>query len=246
MTLKKFSKSPTGLVLKLLLFVGLLLVIDNWINAQIQVAVPEDYKFAIEAKSSYDPSEKYDILIVGDSHVADALVPSIIEEETGLKAFNIAVYRSTPYENYYLLRDVLARGHTPKIVVLGTNPRMFVKEVTSGLYTPLFIENLLIKLDLLKASFDSSNIGLFTKTGSNQYLVIPYLKLSLGIQNEMKLFRHVESIDNGYLVNQKCTARSELGHPMFPISVYQREEILPEQVDHFERMIQLLEDQNVK
>ncbi len=59
-----------------------------------------------------------DVLCFGDSQVQFALLPKLIERQSGLKAFNLALHAAPPPASYFLLRRALAAGARPRAVVV--------------------------------------------------------------------------------------------------------------------------------
>ena len=92
--MKKFLRN-------LILFTLVLLVFDRALFLFFQSQRPNDYKLFLSSKKSYfDNDQQFDLLIIGDSHVADAVSPRVLEEEFKIKSFNLGIYLSSPYEYY--------------------------------------------------------------------------------------------------------------------------------------------------
>src|SRR5689334_5487929 len=93
---------------RILVFGLILVVADQSLGFLLKANRPVDYKLFIdEKKKFFEDDKQYDVLIIGDSHTADAFDPRIIEAKTGLTAFNLGVYHATPYENYFMLKSAL-------------------------------------------------------------------------------------------------------------------------------------------
>ena len=107
-------------------FVLIFVVLDRSFGLVLQSQRPIDYRLFIESKLAFFNSTKStDVLIIGDSHIADALDPRTIEKNTKLQAFNLGIYHSSPFENYFVTKAALDHfKEKPKIIVLGTNPVM--------------------------------------------------------------------------------------------------------------------------
>jgi hypothetical protein len=59
-----------------------------------------------------------DVLCLGDSLVKYGVLPKVIEEKTGLKAYNLAINAGTVPSTYFLLRHALEAGARPKAIVV--------------------------------------------------------------------------------------------------------------------------------
>lgn len=187
--------------IKLTLFASLILAIDLGLSRVLDYGRPADYAAFVDSKKEFDELENVDILFVGDSQTADGFVPSVFEEKFGAAAFNYGVYQLSPFEGYFLLKDLLARREQPpQLVVLGTDAQMLRYPVSDGKYSPLFIEN---PLNLFAMFYKSSNLGAMTATGRKKYLFSGLIKRLTTGQTGAEVRRAVEKIENGYLVNQK-------------------------------------------
>ncbi len=68
--------------------------------------------------SSTRDAPKAKILCLGDSLVKFGVAPRIIEQETGLRCCNLAVYEGRPPSSYFLLRRALDAGARPAAIVV--------------------------------------------------------------------------------------------------------------------------------
>lgn len=188
-------------ILKFALFLGLIFTIDFALSRLLDLGRPEDYAAFVDSKKAYDELPQIDILFIGDSQTADGFVPAVFAEKLGATAFNYGVYQLSPFEGYFLLKDLVARqAQPPKLVVLGTDVHMFHYPVSDGKYSPLFIKN---PLNLVPLFLESSNLGAFTATGRKKYLFGGLLKKITTGQVGAEARREVRRIENGYLVNEK-------------------------------------------
>src|SRR5689334_14695449 len=90
------------------IFLSVLVVGDRLVSMLLQLYRPIDYKQFIDAKRSlFDSDRSYDVLLIGDSHIADAVDPRCLDSICGLSAFNLGIYHATPFENYYVLKAAL-------------------------------------------------------------------------------------------------------------------------------------------
>jgi hypothetical protein len=65
-----------------------------------------------------------DVLCFGDSMIKFGIAPRVIEERTGLSAYNLAVYGGPPPTSYFLLRRVIEAGGHPRAVVVDFAPHL--------------------------------------------------------------------------------------------------------------------------
>jgi hypothetical protein len=188
-------------IFKFALFLGIIFTIDHALSRLLDLGRPADYAAFVDSKSEYDNLAQVDILFLGDSQTADGFVPSVFKEKLGATAFNYGVYQLSPFEGYFLLKDLVSRrDQPPKLVVLGTDAQMFHYPVSDGKYSPLFIKN---PLNLLSLFYKSSYLGAITATGRKKYLFAGLAKrlTTAGAGAEMR--REVQRIENGYLLNEK-------------------------------------------
>jgi hypothetical protein len=188
-------------LIKFALFLGIIFIIDLALSRLLDFGRPVDYAAFVDSKKEYDNLEKVDILFIGDSQTADGFVPSVFEEKLGATAFNYGVYQLSPFEGYFLLKDLLGRREpAPKLVVLGTDAQMFHYHVSDGKYSPLFIKN---PINLLSMFYKSSNLGALSATGRKKYLFAGLIKRITTGQAGAEVRREVEKIENGYLLSEK-------------------------------------------
>ena len=192
--MKKFFIKFIALVLTLFL-------VDQAVSKVLDLGRPIDYAAFIESKYKYDDLENSDLLFIGDSQTADTFVPKVFEDKLGGSAFNFGVMIMSPFEGYYLTKDLVNRHSTPpKLVILGTNANMFNYNLSEGRYTPFFIENPIYLVPLLA---ESESFEAFTSAGRKGYLFKPTIKRILSGEKNTKVHREVADIDNGYLHNIK-------------------------------------------
>ncbi len=187
--------------IKLIAFLSIIFALDLAFSCLLDLGRPADYAAFVESKDDYDRLEQVDILFLGDSQTADGFVPSVFAEKLGATAFNYGVYQLSPFEGYFLLKDLLARREQPpQLVVLGTDAQMFRYPVSDGKYSPLFIAN---PLNLLAMFYKSSNLGALTSAGRKKYLFAGLMKRIATGQVGAEMRREIEKVENGYLVNNK-------------------------------------------
>lgn len=185
-------------LIQLAVFFGILFVADRATNMILTNSRPADYDLFLTAKTDFfNQTHPTDILIIGDSHVADALDPRTIEKQSGLRAYNLGVYHAAPYENYYLTKAALAHlDEPPKMIVLGTNPSMFRWANTAGNYTPLTLP-WPAKFELTRNSAEGFNVDFFSKAFRERQLFRAVLNRLKGIAPQPT--REVEDVYRGHL-----------------------------------------------
>lgn len=230
------------LIKKLLIFAIIIISIDVTLSNLLDLGRPLDYTAFIESKEKYDELDSVDILILGDSQTADSFIPSVFNSTLGGQAFNFGVYDLSPFEEYYLLQDLISRqSKNPKLVILGLNILMFNYKITSGRYTPLFIEN---PSNLAPLLFKSENFGAISLAGRKRYLFNPLIERLLTGKINKKIRRDVRGIDFGYLQNVKhFTSRGALdcnkGKTFFGGEFVEQQKI------NLVKIIQYLNDKNI-
>lgn len=195
-------RTMVGFLAKLGVFLALVAATDHLIARALDWGRPEDNRLFVEARQSYGDGGGYDILILGSSHAADALVPEVLEHGLGLQAFNFAVNLSTPVEWYFLVRDLLGRDHSPRLAIIGTDPGIFSRSIAPSAMTPDLIVNPWIRLQLLSESFGDNNLAVAFASGRKRYLLQGVFKRLTG-EALAPPRRRVVGIDNGYLRNTR-------------------------------------------
>lgn len=230
------------LIPRLIVFLGILVVLDAVVARALDSVAPRHYRVFVDSKHAYaERAADTELLVLGDSHAADAVVPGVIERATGLSAYNFGVYHQLPIELYYLTQDLIRRSPKLKTVVIGTNPSMFARGVESSRYTPMFIESPLGLLQLLIAT-DSTQLGLLTRAGKKSELFEPLLRRLLGRKTRGGAPRDVEAHDHGYVPNVACRARLDI--PLY--SNWHDQAITQSQVKYFERTLDLLDERGIR
>lgn len=234
---------------KIFIFTVFLFAIDKLFYNMLLEQRPADYKSYIEEKQRFFNQEKhYDVLIIGDSHIADGVDTRTLNN-CGFTAFNLGLYHSSPYEWYYTLVHALnTLPSPPSMVIVGTNPVMFNRRNSKGKYTPLVINDPILGFSLAFNSKEGIEAGSFFNSVQEQYLIpkdsggFPDFK-SWFFGKEPNPRRIIKSIFNGHLefYNQLpaqwegYSGKAGLwGWPNEP------------QVEHFNAVLELLKSKNIK
>lgn len=230
------------LIINILVFVIIIISIDVTLSNLLDMGRPLDYTAFIESKEEYDKLNSVDLLILGDSQTADGFIPSVFNAKLGGQAFNYGVYDLSPFEEYYLLKDLISRhSQFPKLVVLGMNILMFNYKVTGGRYTPLFIKS---PSNLIPLLFKSENFGSFSLAGRKRYLFNPLIKRLLTGEISTKVRRDVRNIEYGYLQNVKHFSNESAldcnkGNTFFSRDFVEQQKV------YFIKMILFLKEKNI-
>jgi len=183
-------------LIRICVFLLIFFVFDSVIYLLLQTQRPLDYKIFIDSKTSFFYNQyKTDLLIIGDSHIADALDTRVIEEETDFSAYNLGIYSSSPFENYFTTKSAIEHMDSPpKIVVLGTNPIMFQRDLDKGSFTPIILKS---NFELFLNSNNGVDFSFFIKTYREKKLLKHIVKNLLGYKYIPT--RIIEDTYNGHL-----------------------------------------------
>lgn len=227
--------------LKLAVFLGIFLIFDRAVGYFLQTQRPIDYKLFLQSKTDFfETNEAIDLLIIGDSHVADAIDSRTIEKKTFLKAYNLGIYHSSPFENYYMTKAALEElKQKPKMIVLGTNPIMFEKSLSKGKYTPLILP-FPYSLQLAKNSDEGFDIAFFLHTIREKYLV-------KSIFNQLRRVNYnptrvIKDVYNGHLKFYNQIPNTE----WYSFENAEAKQINQRQVEYFSKTIELALKSNIK
>jgi hypothetical protein len=194
---------------RLIIFLFVIFVIDIILISLIRKSRPSDYDIFIKSKSEFfNEKLSTDLLIIGDSHVSDALDTRILESKSNYSSFNLGIYHASPIENYFTLKAALAHlDNPPSILVLGTNPQMFQRKLSKGTYTQMILPLGLSSLSLEMATEDGFDAGYFLKSIQESYLFGSFFRVMLNIEQlnqreiegayrgHLKFYNHIPNVD---------------------------------------------------
>ncbi len=114
---RRRSPIPWGLIG----MIGLLVAIESafaehWLDFSDPVSL--SWRFSMETARTRAADS--DLLCLGDSLAKHAVIPSLIESETGLRTVNLAAARSPTVMTYFVLRRALDAGAHPAAIVINT------------------------------------------------------------------------------------------------------------------------------
>jgi len=227
-----------------MVFLSMLFLFDRIVFLFLQTQRPSDYKLFLEAKQDFfNDDYNINLLIIGDSHIADALDPRILDSMSTLKSYNLGVYHASPFENYYITLAALTQQKGKlDYVVLGTNPEMFDRSLSKGRYTPLIINGALIRLFQLtlfsEEGFDKSTLFL---TVQEQYLFTHVFNQLCG--KTYKPTRAIVNVFHGFLeFHNQMEDIQWSGYSLKP----ERIKFNSEQIVFFKKTIELLQEEGIK
>lgn len=220
-------------IINFILFTLVLIILDRSAAYVLQYFRPIDYQLFLDSKREFfEKGEKVEILVIGDSHIADAIDPRTIETSTGLKAFNLGIYHSSPFENYYVTKSALEKLEVkPEIIVLGTNPVMFEKSLSKGKYTPLIIP---FSFEFIRNSSEGFDGAFFLKTIQEKYLVNSLVNKLIG-----KTYTPTRAIEDVYYGHSKFFNQlPDIDWKGFERE-YKNDSINKKQIEYFSKTIEL-------
>ncbi|MEL7145345.1 MAG: hypothetical protein AAFO69_03180 [Bacteroidota bacterium] len=228
----------------IILFSILVVVVDYAVYTFFQYQRPVDYKLFIESKTDFFANDQQqDLLIIGDSHIANSTDPQTIERATGLSGFNLGVYHSSPFESYAMLKNALKKNiDRPKIVLIGTNPVMFHRELSKGRYTPIIIDDLRISAELAYQSVEGIDATFFLKSMRERYLIEHLISKATGKKYVPR--REVVSYEDGFLKYSNHIDESTWENPETIYNLHHSFNL--DQVMYFEKTIQLLKNKGIQ
>ena len=112
---------PSGLMGMIALVIAVELVVAGR-HLDFTTVAADDWRRTGEAAAAQAPGR--DVLCFGDSLIKYGVLPRVIEAETGLKAFNLAINGGPMPAEYFLLRRALESGARPRAIVADFFPLM--------------------------------------------------------------------------------------------------------------------------
>lgn len=98
--------------------IALMVLIETGLGRSERFANDMAVAWRLKAGAARREAASSDVLCFGDSLVEFAVLPEVLEERLGDKAYNLALHAGTPSASYYLLKRALAAGAKPKAVVV--------------------------------------------------------------------------------------------------------------------------------
>jgi hypothetical protein len=112
-------RCPWGLVG----MVALVLVVEAAIDGRARSLFDmEDIAFRWTGRAASVKTKRAEILCFGDSLIKLSVIPSVVQERTGKRVYNLAISGSQAPSSYFLLKRALDAGSRPEAVVVDFNP----------------------------------------------------------------------------------------------------------------------------
>lgn len=228
-------------IFRLFLFTLVLWIGDRFTVRVLEYFRPVDYRLFIDAKSEFfDANRSYDLVIIGDSHISDALNSRIIDFRLNLRSFNLGVYHASPYEWYNLLKaSIASKERPPKYIVIGVNPDMFFRELRAGKYTPVIIDNVLAEYGLYKNSNDGIDASFFVQSVEQRDLFLSMWHQILG--KKYVPTRQIRDVYSGYLETRN--SKKLRNWSSYKVA---HKEIVSDQIIYFEKLLSLAVKHDIK
>ncbi|WP_422926725.1 hypothetical protein [Singulisphaera sp. PoT] len=120
---KAGRKIPFGFLGMLALIVAGELLVGSH---RMEFSDPVSWNWRLSAEDAVERAPEASILCVGDSLVKHSVIPSILEDRTGLKTYNLGLARGPAPATYFMLKRALDAGARPKAVVIEYKPGVLV------------------------------------------------------------------------------------------------------------------------
>jgi hypothetical protein len=228
-------------LIKVAVFAVLLFLLDRGISAGLRLVRPVDYNAFIESKQEFfQRKDNFDVLLLGDSHISDAVDPRILKEELGLTSFNLGIYMAGPYEYYYtLLAACQHMKQKPKMIILGASPPMFTKPALPGKYTPLIIDDETLRWSLSANASDPLWMKYFFSSVNESYLFRSLANKLMG--KKYRPTREITAISDGYL-----EARNQIrGTNWKKFRIKPNKAETAQQIEYFKKILAYAKEQGI-
>lgn len=110
------SKIPTALLGMLALVASIEWFLGRHDQPLFSTNAAMSWRFG--GKQARSVSARADVLCFGDSQVQFALLPRLIEQQSGLSAYNLALHAAPPPASFFLFQRTIRSGAKPKAVVV--------------------------------------------------------------------------------------------------------------------------------
>lgn len=114
-------RAPLGLVGALILVVGAELLIER---AALDTLSGTQWGYRVAERNARTRSGRCQVLCFGDSLMKLALAPRVLEAESGLRAYNLAIQGGQAAGSYYLLDHALGSGSRPEAILVDFFPSL--------------------------------------------------------------------------------------------------------------------------
>jgi len=196
-------------LLKIVVFITIAFAVDRLLTWSLQFVRPIDYELFVDSKREFfNRRDSYDIIILGDSQIADAVDPRVLSKKCGLSAFNLAIYGASPFANYYTLLAALKHlEQKPKAIMIGTTPETFKQPLLAGKYTPIIVQDWLVNWEMNLRSTKPFHVSNFFTTVRERYLFQSLMRKFSGAKYTPT--REIHNVYNGYLESHNQIAGTD-------------------------------------
>ena len=87
--------------------------------------LPVHNQWKVQSDASTREATRAEVLCLGDSLVAQGVIPAIVEKQLGLKTYNLGVGGGQPSTSYVFFKRVLEAGGRPRALVIDAMPVQF-------------------------------------------------------------------------------------------------------------------------
>src|SRR5437016_3106661 len=110
---------PRGLLGALVLVAAVECALErSWLDLDDPVSL----SWRLSARAAEREAPGCALLCMGDSLVKLSMIPQVLEAQTGLRAYNLAVARGPAPAAYFLLKRALRAGASPQAIVVDFKP----------------------------------------------------------------------------------------------------------------------------
>ena len=106
--------------------IALMVLIESGLGRSERFASDMAESWRIKSGAARREAKTSDVLCFGDSLVEFAVLPGVLEERLGGKAYNLALHAGTPSASYFLLKRALDAGAKPRAIVVDFMPHQIV------------------------------------------------------------------------------------------------------------------------
>jgi hypothetical protein len=130
---KRFRAAPWGLVGMLVLIA----IVESVLSRhEIDFRLPIEEQWRVQGRESRRQAVRAEILCLGDSLVAQGVIPAVLEQRLGRPTYNLGLGGGQFPAHYFLLRRALESGAKPSALVIDAMPLQLT--ITASERVPLW------------------------------------------------------------------------------------------------------------
>lgn len=184
------------------LFIVGVLTVDQLLARLLDFGTPYDYRVFVDSRRAFDNApQDYDALILGDSFLADAIDPAFVAQSAHISAFNYGIYSSSYGDTWFLLRDKLATGWTPNVVLVGLGPLLFDRDDIPGGFLLNFIDSPMLRAELIWKGLWAGDLSVPFASGRDRSKLSGLARLVLTGEPGSGRGAHIAATRDGYIEN---------------------------------------------